>query len=145
MLSHTVSSLCLVVTSTITFIFMAYVLSSFYKVFQITRLQLQSEQWLLKQCNDPTFFSHMYTHSDICVKVDNNASIGAFMLSLNEFSAEFRVLRMISVEVIEFVKIASWPILAILALLCICAPTYLVQSSRKQRWSHCTDGHMKYP
>ena len=87
----------------------------------------------------------MYTHSDICVKVDNNASIGAFMLAVNEFSAEFRVARMISTEILELVKVASWPILGVLAFLCICAPTYLVQASRKRQWIHCTDGHMKYP
>ena len=144
MFQHTVNSLCLVVTSTLTFIFMAYVLSSFYKVFQTTRTQLDSELWLLKQCNDPNFFSNMYMHSDLCVKVDNNAKVGAFMLAVHEFSADFKVMKLVSAEMIDVVKLLAWPILVVLALLFLCAPTYLVQASRHRRWTECTDKHLKY-
>ena len=126
-------------------------LCQFHQIYEATSSKLAGEQWLLTQCDDPHFFSKMHLHSDICFTVENNARVGAFMLSLRElthsllgsdllFSGQTGVGGVLS-------RIGSWPFAFCVGILLLLGPSWLVSGSRvfsvRRHWPACQDGCFK--
>ena len=112
----------------------------FHQTYTAISTKLESERWLVNQCQDPHFFSNMHQHSDLCFQVENNARVGAFMLSLRQLTQSClspEILSTLSVS-----RLASWPFLCCLAALLLLGPSWLA-SSRARAWPVCVDGHFK--
>jgi hypothetical protein len=114
----------------------------FHQTYQSMAAKLQSERWLLQQCSDPHFFSKMHQHSDLCFQVENNARVGAFMLSLRQLTQSFLLPDALAGLVAS--RFASWPFLgALVGGLLLFAPSFLASGSRGRRWPDCVEGHFK--
>lgn len=113
----------------------------FHQTYMSISAKLESERWLVKQCLDPQFFSNMHQHSDLCFQVENNARVGAFMLSLRQLTQSFLSPELLSALSVS--RFASWPFLCGLAALLLLGPSWLVSSSRTRRWPACVEGHYK--
>lgn len=123
-------------------------LCQFYQIFQATSARLESERWLLGQCEDPHFFSNMHMHTDICFTVENNARVGVFMLSLREFTQSLLASELVSRLAGGWVHrlIFSWPAAFFGVLFLFFGPSWLVCGSRAmmpRRWPDCREGHFK--
>lgn len=121
-------------------------LCQLHQIYQGTSARLQSEQWLLRQCGDPHFFSNMHLHTDLCFTVENNARIGAFMLALREFTQGIIGSRSeLRVWLID--RLVSWPAVLCVLFLVLFAPSWLVLGCRSlhpsKRWAECRDRHLK--
>lgn len=118
-------------------------LCQFHQTYQTVAAKLESERWLVQQCEDPHFFSKMHLHSDLCFVVENNARVGALMLALREFTQSFLDGHYFFSTLLSQQGLFSWPILCGVALLLLLGPSWLVSSSRrsfqKQRWPQCID------
>jgi hypothetical protein len=130
----------------------------FHQTYQAMVSKLQSERWLLEQCADPHFFSKMHQHSDLCFQarslmiwpsvirqltsngqVENNARVGAFMLSLRQVTQS--VLPLDALAALGPLRAPSWPLLLCAAGgLLVLAPSWL---AGRRRWPACADGHFK--
>jgi hypothetical protein len=123
-------------------------LCQFHLIYQATAARLQSERWLRAQCEDPHFFSNMHLHSDLCFTVENNARVGAFMLSLREFTQGVLAGGGAGLAWIPH-RLLSWPVLLGAALVLLFLPSLLVGGCRslvmhnQRRWPHCRELHFK--
>jgi hypothetical protein len=124
----------------------------FHQVYQEMASKLESERWLLEQCSDPHFFSKMHTHTNLCFQVENNARVGAFMLSLREVMRSFMIEEFLYRLVVAMPNsLLSWPALAAVMALLLFAPSWLARGTRSlrgsrvntRRWAQCCDGHFK--
>lgn len=121
-------------------------LCQFHLIFQATSARLESERWLLAQCEDPHFFSKMHMHSDICFTVENNARVGVFMLSLREFTHSLLASEFISRLSGGWIhRLFSWPVAMVVGLILLLAPSWVLSSARsmKRRWPSCREGCYK--
>jgi hypothetical protein len=119
-------------------------LCQFHQAYQTVAAKLESERWLVAQCEDPHFFSKMHLHSDLCFTVENNARVGAFMLALREFTQSFLGGHAsLLAGLLSQQGLFSWPLLCGVALLLLLGPSWLVSTSRrsfqKQRWPQCLE------
>lgn len=104
-------------------------LAHFYQAYQRRSEQLESERWLRDQCRDPLFFSRMHTHTDLCLSVENNARVGAFMLALREMTQHFLTQSpLLSGSV-------PWPVLLVGLGGLVLLPSGIVRGSRRIRRS----------
>jgi hypothetical protein len=143
-------------------------LCQFHQMYQSISAKLQSERWLLEQCADPHFFTRMHTHTDLCFQVENNARVGAFMLTLRELTQSFLLQPSFLAPVLSSLhhSVFSWPALGVLAAVLLLAPSWLVsrsfggvflgqqalsrqaslsfpQTVSGKHWPECSDGHFK--
>lgn len=138
----------------------------FHQTYQSMVSKLESERWLLDQCSDPHFFSKMHQHSDLCFQVcwffcqaldgkcypdlfwsqvENNARVGAFMLSLRHLTQSFLPPDALA-GVSSAVSRLSWPVLGLIGVGLLVGPSWLVRSSyhgRLPRWPECADTRFK--
>jgi hypothetical protein len=118
-------------------------LCQFHQAYQTVAAKLESERWLVEQCEDPHFFSKMHLHSDLCFVVENNARVGAFMLALREFTQSFLDGPYFFSGFLSHQGLLSWPVLCGGGLLLLLGPSWFVSTSRrsfqKQRWPQCID------
>ena len=91
-----------------------------------------SERWLLRQCEDPVFFSNMHTHTDICFLVENNARVGAFMLALRQMTQSFQIHQAIlQLDPRPF----TWTCMVVLACTLLFCPSLILSNARTvRRW-----------
>ena len=106
-------------------------LCQFHQMYQSISAKLQSERWLLEQCADPHFFTRMHTHTDLCFQVENNARVGAFMLTLRELTQSFLMQPSLLTPVLSSLhhNVFSWPSLGVLVAVLLLAPSWLVSRS----------------
>ena len=55
----------------------------FYETYTETMRLLQDETWLRLQCSDPSFYSNIRQHADLCTGVQRNFERGAILVALN--------------------------------------------------------------
>jgi hypothetical protein len=140
----------------------------FHQKYQSVSAKLESERWLLEQCLDPLFFSRMHTHSDLCFQVENNARVGAFMLTLRELTQAFLMQPSLIPPVLSSLQhsVFSWPVAGVVVALLLLGPSWLVSCCASgtrtmvlpsshdlvqqsyphfpgRRWPECADGHYK--
>jgi hypothetical protein len=129
-------------------------LCQFYRIFQATASKLHSERWLVEQCEDAHFFSKMHIHTDICFTVENNARIGVFMLSLQEFTRSILSCDLVAKVLGGWTHrlLFSWQAFLGLCLFLCFAPSWIFSGVRslkysscvgQRRWPECMDGHFK--
>jgi hypothetical protein len=94
----------------------------------------------------------MHTHTNLCFQVENNARVGAFMLSLREVMRSFMIEEFLYRLVVAMPNsLLSWPALAAVMALLLFAPSWLARGTRSlrgsrvntRRWAQCCDGHFK--
>ena len=115
-------------------------LSVLYAVHRTVSARLHSERWLREQCADPHFFSNMHLHTDLCIAVENDARVGALMLSLREFTQGLLGAGAQGGWLAQ--RLLSWPALVGLLALLLFGPSWLVYSCRPARhggWPECRD------
>ena len=122
-------------------------LCQFHQIYQATASRLDSERWLLGQCEDPHFFSKMHMHTDICFQVENNARVGAFMLALREVTHTLLASDILARVAGGWVHrlLFSWPAAIALLAVLLLGPTWSVSRYRslQRRWPEVRDGHFK--
>lgn len=97
--------------------------------------KIQSEKKLLERCKDPEFFMDLHTHTDVCIAVQNNARIGAFMLALHEVTGASHVEGAVS-EMFLAGKALGWPLLVVgLVVLLIC-PSVCFNRCERKTWRY---------
>lgn len=116
----------------------------FHHAFQAVRAKLESEQWLVGQCKDPMFFSNMHSHTDLCIQVENNRRVGAFMMTMRQVVQD-EVDYIFSHAIVSRLLAFSWPAVALIALFVLLCPSWVFYGGRvvTRRWPACTDGHFK--
>jgi hypothetical protein len=114
-------------------------LSLLYQIYRTVAARLHSERWLREQCADPHFFANMHLHTDLCIAVENDARVGALMLSLREFTQGL-LMGGDQPQGWLIQRLLSWPALAGLLALLLFGPSWLVYSFRpSRRWPECRD------
>ena len=109
---------------------------TFHSAYLTNQIKLDCELWLLDKCKDPIFFSHLNVHSDLCLTLENNYSIGAFMMALNHMAGSFRLEENMG-HITHTLKTFLWPLLAVLAGTLIVCPSLLVKRNRE--FNHMLD------
>lgn len=121
----------------------------FHQIYLGMAARLESERWLVAQCDDPHFFAKMHLHTDLCFTVGDNARVGALMMALQEFTR-----RLLAVDVFVGRWGGGWWVLRVLfswtgaglfALLLVLGPSWLFSGARAmgRRWPDCKDAHFK--
>lgn len=127
-------------------------LCQFHQIFLSMSARLESERWLVQQCEDPHFFTKMHLHTDLCFTVTGNARVGAMMLSLQEFTQGF-----MSTHIFDRGDgwgwgwgwggrlLFSWLGGGILLILVLFGPSWVFSGTRAlgRRWPDCRDVHFK--
>lgn len=123
-------------------------LCQFHQIFLATSARLESERWLVQQCEDPHFFTKMHLHTDLCFTVTSNARVGALMLSLQEFTRGI-----MSAHLFERGDgwgwggrlLFSWGGGCVLLILLLFGPSWVFSGTRAlgSRWPDCREGHFK--
>lgn len=86
-LSSAMSLLAILITS----VFVLDALAAFHAAYQRASLRLEDERWLLDNCRDPTFFSKMRAHTNVCYEVEANARLGVGWAALRDVSNQLRL------------------------------------------------------
>jgi hypothetical protein len=120
----------------------------FHQIYLDMAARLESEQWLVQQCEDPNFFSKMHTHTDLCFIVNNHARVGALMLALREFTQGI-----LASDILERVGLTgwacrllfSWSGMLIVFCFLLLGPSWVFSGVRGlgHRWPQCREGHFK--
>ena len=141
--------LCTLVVSMGVCVCCIHQLCLFHQIYLTTQARLESERWLVSQCEDPNFFTKMHLHTDLCFTVSDNARVGVAMLSLQEFTRRILVTDVwggrwgaaLWVGRVLF----SWTGAGLLVLLLVVGPSWLFQGTRAlgRRWPECRDAHFK--
>lgn len=124
-------------------------LCKFHQIYLITSARLDSEHWLVTQCTDPLFFTKMHLHTDLCFTVTNNARVGAWMLSLQEFTQGFISAYTPSRSLGDWGWgtrfVFSWGGVFVLCLILLLGPSWIFSGTRAmcRRWPECRDAHFK--
>lgn len=127
-------------------------LCHFHQIFLAMSARLESERWLVTQCEDPHFFTKMHLHTDLCFTVSNNARVGALMLSLQEFTRGLLAAdllggggRLGGVSGWVGRLLFSWAGAGAFAVLLVFGPSWLFSGARGlgRRWPDCNEGHFK--
>jgi hypothetical protein len=124
-------------------------LCRFHEIYLTTSARLESELWLVSQCQDPLFFTKMHLHTDLCFTVTNNARVGACMLSLQEFTQGVISAHTPSRGTVDWgwgIRWAfSWGGGIVLLLVLLLGPSWIFSGTRAigSRWPECRDGHFK--
>lgn len=54
-----------------------------YSEYQAEVARLSDDEWLRVKCKDPEFFHNIRQHTDLCLKVEQNARKSCFLVALN--------------------------------------------------------------
>jgi hypothetical protein len=108
--------------------------------YQLQAAKIEKESWLRKQCSMPDFYSNMRYHTSICEEVESTARIGAMWHAVNEVAGSLPF-----EEILHAVQRASWPFLAVLAVVCLFFPSILIAQMRSRHdrlpvYTHCKGG-----
>lgn len=123
-------------------------LCQFHQIYLDTSGRLESERWLVEQCADPHFFTKMHLHTDLCFIVTNNARIGVFMLSLQEFTRNAMGVRLLE-HAGDWAwlggRVFSWGGVGFFLCFLFFGPSCLFGGTRSfsRRWPDCRDDHFK--
>lgn len=125
-------------------------LCQFHQIYLGMSARLESERWLVAQCEDPHFFAKMHLHTDLCFTVSNNARVGALMLSLQDFTKVLLSSASMGghwgflggwIARLLF----SWVGAAGFGVLLMFGPAWVFSGARGlgRRWPDCKEGHFK--
>lgn len=84
----------------------------FFNEYNKISAKIESEKKLLERCKEPEFFMDLHTHTDVCIAVQNNARIGAFMLALHEVTGASHLEGAVS-ELALAARALGWPMLCV--------------------------------
>lgn len=124
-------------------------LCEFHHIYLGMAAQLESERWLVTQCDDPHFFSNMHSHTDLCFTVSDHARVGALMLALQEFTRRLLDIDLFGgrLDVAWWIirALFSWTGAAMLAFLLVFGPSWVFCGARAmgRQWPSCTESHFK--
>ena len=96
-----------------------------HKEYQLRVAKIEKESWLRSQCAKPDFYSNMRYHTSLCEEVESTARIGAMWHAISEVAESLPF-----GDALHAVQRASWPFLAVLAVVCLFFPTVLISQMR---------------
>jgi hypothetical protein len=110
--------------------------STLYSRFVTIAGQLESERWLASKCSQPDFFANMHQHTDLCIHVENNARVGAFMLALRDVSKEF-----LEHQIVARLRLpeVSLPLALALCAAVLVGPAWMGPRGAGRRWPQCRE------
>ncbi len=140
MTSALMSSAATVVCTLVLSFFATDKLCLLHQSYQLQAAKIEKESWLRDQCSMPDFYSNMRYHTSICEEVESTARIGAMWHAVNEVAGSLPF-----GELLHAFQRASWPFLAVLAVVCLFFPSILIaqwrtRSDRLPVYGHCKDG-----
>ena len=114
-----------------------------HQSYQLQSAKIEKESWLRSQCAKPDFYSNMRYHTSLCEEVESTARIGAMWHAVNEVAGSLPF-----GDVLHAAQRASWPFLAVLAVVCLFFPSVLIAQMRHRHarlpvyggGHHCKDG-----
>lgn len=89
----------------------------FVEAFKEARQIQQDETWMMSQCQDPQFYSHMRRHTDVCVLVQRNAERSPWLFAMNALADTAHICGRYSCQdMIVSLGDRGWPIMVWAAL-----------------------------
>jgi hypothetical protein len=115
-------------------------MAALYSRFVTIAGQLESERWLASKCSQPDFFANLHQHTDLCIHVENNARVGAFMLALRDVSKEF-----LEHQIVARLRLpeVSLPLALVLGAAVVLWPAWTGRRTLGRRWPQCREGGLK--
>lgn len=96
------------------------------------------EQWLLRQCKDPEFYSNLRQHTDLCTEVEKNARASLFLTALNSVASQTHACGTVSCLDLIFNMFSKlgWHVAALLLALMVLAPNllYMLLLRKEKKW-----------
>lgn len=110
------------------FLFVSSRIILFHQEYQNELSKLSDDEWLRVKCKDPEFFHNIKQHTDLCLKVEQNARKSCAMVALgNVISATYlcgyRSCGEYVGDLVRFFMTLSLPILGTVLLLLLMCPT----------------------
>jgi hypothetical protein len=103
----------------------------FYEAYTSALRLVRDEAWIRAQCSDPQFYSNLKQHSDLCQSVQINFERSPLLVALNAVSeTAFLCGRFSCTENLAAISRGGWPVIALVGLISLLAPTLLVQAMR---------------
>jgi hypothetical protein len=114
-------------------------LGALYAAYKRACMRLDNERWLRDNCRDPTFYSNMRAHTDVCSEVETNARIGAFWTALREVTDVAKVTWQ------PYVVGFALAIVALLPVCWVCAARATARCApRRREWGECIPIHSDF-
>lgn len=126
MIREMISSVFTVIVALAVGFYLLDQIAGLYGEYQKIRAMLEDDAYIRNKCRDPIFFSEIRRHTDICMSIENNAKIGAFMLALKNVTSNALQFE----DIAQFMKNASWPFLGTLAIACLVCPSLLITGTQ---------------
>lgn len=89
--------------------------------------QIQSEEWLLQQCEDDHFFHKMAFHTDVCQQVRVNSEMSPVLYAINGSLAAIKMCGLYDcTSVMSAVYKGGLPVIFCIFLIYILTPSFLI-------------------
>ena len=109
----------------------------FYETYTETMRLLKDETWLRGQCADPSFYSNIRQHADLCTAVQRNFERGAILVALNAVANTAHLCgRQSCADAVIYISNGGWPVLVTVALVAAFGPTILAAATRMLITNH---------
>ena len=116
----------------------------FYETYTETMRLLKDETWLRVQCADPSFYSNIRQHADLCTGVQRNFERGAILVALNAVANTAHLCgRHSCADAVIYVSRGGWPVMVTVGVVCLFAPLLLSKLTRLLVTNHHDDGGYK--
>lgn len=112
------------------FMFVLSRLFMFYSEYQNEVSKIADDEWLRVKCKDPDFFHNMKQHTDLCLKVEQNARKSTMLVALNTvisstYLCGYRSCGDYITEGVQWVLGFGLPVLVLMAAVVVLFPTLL--------------------
>ena len=93
--------------------------------------KLEQDTQMLAICRNETHKSVLSTYTPVCLELESNARIGAFMLALNTVTGGEHF-KGAANELLHSLRALSWPLLVSTALVFLVCPSIVINSLRSR-------------
>ena len=92
----------------------------FYETYTETMRLLKDETWLRQQCADPSFYSNIRQHADLCTGVQRNFERGAILVALNAVANTAHLCgRHSCADAVIYISRGGWPVMVTVGVVCL--------------------------
>ena len=103
----------------------------FYETYTETNRLLHDETWLREQCEDPSFYSNIRQHADLCIVVQRNFERGSVLVALNAVADTAHLCgRYSCADAIIYISNGGWPVLVTVGIACMFMPMIISKAAR---------------
>jgi hypothetical protein len=88
---------------------------------------IEDERWLLRQCQDPAFFSNLKQHVSLCSQVEENKQRNTFLVALNETMTTVSMCGMVTCwDLMQYIQYGGLSFVATLSVICVLVVVVLI-------------------